>query len=461
MNESLTTLHDYIDIIRLQDRLLVSGGLSESVVGEKAVMFRSCAAKLIAQDTDPQAESHGFFVPGRIELLGKHTDYAGGRSILAAAEKGFCFVAAVRDDDVLDITDAGSGERISFSIDSELSPQLGHWSNYPQTAARRASRNFSGPLRGGDIAFISDLPPAAGMSSSSAMMVGFFLVLSKINQLDQQEAYRENIQSKEDLAGYLGTVENGQSFKGLSGDKGVGTFGGSEDHTAILCCQSEQFSQYSYCPVVFERTMAFPSGYILAIASSGVAAEKTGAARAKYNRASRLASKVAEIWRKQTDREDAHMAAMLETSANEVGTIKRILQSYDGEDFTGRELLSRFEQFYGEHVEIVPSAGDALENQDLSSFVLAADRSQFLTETLLGNQVPETIFLAHSARESGALAATAFGAGFGGSVWALIEQKNSELFLNEWEQCYTKKFSQHNERAEFFITRAGPAAFSI
>ena len=38
-----------------------------------------------------------FFVPGRIEVLGKHTDYAGGRSLLCAAEQGFCLVAAAQE----------------------------------------------------------------------------------------------------------------------------------------------------------------------------------------------------------------------------------------------------------------------------------------------------------------------------------------------------------------------------
>ena len=35
----------------------------------------------------------GFYVPGRIEVMGKHTDYAGGRSLLAAASKSFCVVS--------------------------------------------------------------------------------------------------------------------------------------------------------------------------------------------------------------------------------------------------------------------------------------------------------------------------------------------------------------------------------
>lgn len=461
MSESFTALQDYFELTELQDRLLAEGKLSEIAVREKAGMIRICAAKLIGQNIKPQVDAFGFYVPGRIEVLGKHTDYAGGRSVVAAAEKGFCFVAAPRDDGVLNITDVGSSEAITFSLDPELTPQLGHWSNYPQTVARRVSRNFAGPLRGAEIAFGSDLPPAAGMSSSSAMMVGFFLILDKVNQLKQQEIYRENIQSLEELAGYLGTVENGQSFEGLAGDKGVGTFGGSEDHTAILCSQANQLRQYSYCPVRFERTIRVPADYIFAIASSGVVAEKTGAALEKYNRASRRASKVVEVWQSETDQHVPHMAAMLEAVNGNTDKVRDVLRRYKGEEFSVDDLLSRFEQFYAEHAEIIPAAGEALEAGDMQRFGEAVDRSQQYTEELLGNQVPETIHLARAARELGAAAASAFGAGFGGSVWALVREKDVDGFLPQWELKYKEKFASCSERARYFVTRAGTAAFAI
>ena len=49
-----------------------------------------------------------------------------------------------------------------------LQPRLGHWSNYPQTVARRLTRNFPHVSQGANIAFASNLPASSGMSSSSA-----------------------------------------------------------------------------------------------------------------------------------------------------------------------------------------------------------------------------------------------------------------------------------------------------
>ena len=83
------------------------------------------------------------------------------------------------------------------------------------TVARRLAANFSTARHGASIAFASDLPPAAGMSSSSALMVMTFLLLGECNRVAEDPAFRANIQSLEELAGYLGTVENGQTFKGL------------------------------------------------------------------------------------------------------------------------------------------------------------------------------------------------------------------------------------------------------
>lgn len=119
------------------------------------------------------------------------------------------------------------------------------------------------------------------------MIVAIALALAEVNQLPASPTFQANIHNLTDLAGYLGTVENGQTFGSLAGDRGVGTFGGSEDHTAILNGRPNQISQYAYCPVRFQRAIPLPPGYTFAVGSSGVVAEKTGAAMELYNTASR------------------------------------------------------------------------------------------------------------------------------------------------------------------------------
>ena len=197
---------------------------------------------------------HAFWIPGRIEVLGKHTDYAGGSSLLAATEQGFLVVAAPREDSTVSVYALDLGQDAIFTLDPDLKPTLGDWRNYPMTVARRLARNFPSLRLGADIVFTSSIPIAAGMSSSSALMIGIYQALAAVNDLDRSDPYRRNIHSREQLAEYLGTVENGQSYGTLAGDRGVGTFGGSEDHTAILCCRAGHLSRYRYCPDPFRRT---------------------------------------------------------------------------------------------------------------------------------------------------------------------------------------------------------------
>jgi len=70
----------------------------------------------------------------------------------------------------------------------------------------------------------------------------------------------------------------------------------------------------------------------------------------------------------------------------------------------------------------------------------------------------ETIALARLAREHGALAASAFGAGFGGSVWALTHFEEAEAFGHAWKVAYTKAHPGPARHSTFFMTRPGPGA---
>ena len=436
-------------------------GLQEKAAANKTRLLAQAARALVEGGAAEAAPARAFFVPGRIEVLGKHTDYAGGRSIVTAVEQGFCIVATERQDAAISVTAAALEERVEFAFEPQLVARHGHWSNYPMTVARRLARNFSAARRGADIAFTSDLPSASGMSSSSAMMVATYLVLGAINELEKQERYRRNISEALTLAAYLGTVENGQSFGELTGDKGVGTFGGSEDHTAILCSQAGRLGQFSYCPARFERYIDVPAGYRFAVAFSGVVAEKTGAAQELYNRASQRVSAAVEAWRQATGRNEVYLADVLAGGAHAADELRRILQRASCGPFTGAELVQRLEHFIAENEEIVAPAGDALTAGDLEGFGRLVDRSQELTDSLLQNQVPQTVALARLARQCGAAAASAFGAGFGGSVWALVEEESVEEFLEKWSSGYAGEFAEVAAQARFFTTQAGPAAFEL
>ncbi|MFH1567411.1 MAG: galactokinase family protein, partial [Gemmatimonadota bacterium] len=406
------------------------------------------------------APVRSFYVPGRIEVLGKHTDYGGGSSLVTAVEHGFCLAAVPRADAVVRVWACDLDGRAEFRLDPELEVPHGHWSNYPMTAARRLARNFPEARRGLDLAFASDLPPASGMSSSSALIVASFLVIAAVNELRTTARYRRSIADELELAAYLGCVENGQSFGELTGDRGVGTFGGSEDHTAILCSQPRCLGQFAYCPARFQRRIPVPAGTALAVGVSGAVAEKTGAAQELYNRASRRLSALVELWRAHTGGGEQHIAPILERGPDAEARLRRLIATGEQGEFTAAELEQRLDHFVGE-MGVIGPAGDALAAGDLAGFGALVDRSQRLSEELLGNQIPETAGLARLARAAGAHAASAFGAGFGGSVWALVDEARADVFLKAWGAAYGQAFPERAARADFFLTQAGPAAFVL
>ena len=76
----------------------------------------------------------------------------------------------------------------------------------------------------------------------------------------------------------------------------------------------------------------------------------------------------------------------------------------------------------------------------------------------LACQIPETIALVRQARALGAIAASAFGAGFGGSVWALVASTQADVFRHRWADAYAAAFPESARHAIVFATRAGPSA---
>jgi galactokinase len=365
-------------------------------------------------------------------------------------------VAAARTDSQVRLLDVGRASTAKFTLDVAIEPSTGHWSNFPMTVARRLARDFPGIITGVDVVFASDLPRASGMSSSSALIIAVFFALAQANSLSDADAYRRAITSREDLAGYLAAIESGAVFASFAGAEGVGTHGGSEDHVAILCSRAGSLRQYSFCPVRFETEIPFLKDHVFAIGVSGVKADKTGDARELYNRASGTAWKILELWKKATGREDTTLAAAVSVDSGAAGSIRQVIRDSRDSGYTPQLLLKRFDQFVEETSEIVPSAGKSLARGEFERLGAIIDRSQSLAEKLLANQVPETADLARRARELGAVAASAFGAGFGGSVWALVHSESAEEFRSAWAAQYHRRFPERAGASEFFLSPPGP-----
>ncbi|HEX2165918.1 MAG TPA: galactokinase family protein [Longimicrobiales bacterium] len=398
-----------------------------------------------------------YFVPGRIEVLGKHTDYAGGRSLLAAVNRGFVIGSVPRDDDVVRVIDSTRRQQVEYDSNAAVRGEAPAWAAYPLAVLRRCERNFPHARGGADIAFASDLPQAAGLSSSSALVVATFLALDAVRQMSRSAEYLDAITGQEDLAGYLGAVENGMSFRTLEGHAGVGTMGGSEDHTAILCARPGRLVQYRYAPVRFEGEVLLPAGWTFAIASSGVRAEKAGGAMTRYNELSAATRRLVQLWQAAGAGGEDTLGGIVTQHPDASLQMREIVRRDAPAE--AEMLLTRLAQFVAESEDIVPGASAALGRGDIRGFGEFVRRSQHCAVQALRNQIPETMHLVETALTSGAAAASAFGAGFGGSVWALVREEGARDVLSTWRAAYVSRFPQWNDSSEFFIsTAAAPAA---
>ena len=400
-----------------------------------------------------------YVVPGRVELVGKHVDYAGGRSITCAVDRAITATVTEIDEPVIRVRDEGKRGYVEVPLVAGVTRSHGgkRRGTYVVAVARRFARDFPRAHIGVDVRLRSELPPSAGLSSSSALVVALGSALAGANPMDDDDAWSAIVGDPLARAEYFGAMETGASYGPFAGDDGVGARGGAQDHVAIVCARAEHVGQFSYVPARLERYVPWPTKYALVIGVSGVRATKTGNARARYNRVSDSARALLRAWNAATARLDVTLVDALASDPDAGDRLAR-LAAMGAEGFDGTYLAPRFAQFREEIEVIVPRVGDALRDRDFAALGTLVDRSMELATTALGNQVPETIFLAHRARELGAAAASAFGAGFGGAVWAMVPTTDADAFVARWREAYLATFPRREPNAQWLVTRPGGPA---
>lgn len=400
-----------------------------------------------------------YVVPGRVELVGKHVDYAGGRSLTCAVDLAITACANPLREPSIRVRDAAWRGVVEAPLraDAARRPGSPRWSSYVFAVARRFARDFPHATVGVEITLRSTLPPSAGLSSSSALIVAIGMALVDANEMERDPRWREAVPDAIARAEYFAAMETGAPFAGLPGDEGVGVRGGAQDHVAIVCAAAGSVGQFSYLPARLERRVPWPAEYLLAIGVSGVTATKTGNARNRYNRASDATRALVRAWNTATSRDDATLAAALAGAPDAPERLARLAdEGLPG--FPASYLAPRLAQFREEIETIVPGVGDALRDRDFIELGRLVHRSQELAEQALGNQVAETIYLARAARERGAVAASAFGAGFGGAVWAMVRADSAAAYLDAWRDDYLRVFPARSADARWLLTTpSGPA----
>ena len=225
--------------------------------------------------------------PGRLNVLGRHVDHQGGNCNLMTISFETVYFVSPRKDDTVTLThcnESAFGSR-EFRI-SELVADLPwsdwntlvasdklkkmireygvDWSNYIQAAVLRLQKRFPNiPLHGMDMVIGGNVPMAAGLSSSSSLLVGAAEAAVTINHL--------NIPADQlvDLCG------EGEWF--------VGTHGGSADHAAVKLGLCGGVVKVKFFDFGIVEKVPFPEGYSMIVCNSGIKACKSSNAKDQFN----------------------------------------------------------------------------------------------------------------------------------------------------------------------------------
>jgi galactokinase len=318
-------------------------------------------------------------VPGRVNLIGEHVDYHNLPALPMAIERRLSIMFRARLDPSVHVISDGFGE-CRFDLGAPVAPgPAGDWSNYLKAAASALATRWT--LSSGIDAFIgSDLPSAAGLSSSSALLTAVALALLHANGIPAS------------FTELMAVLPEGEHF--------VGTRGGGMDHAAILAGRSGRALVVEFEPLAVSH-VPIPDGWSFLIAHSLATAEKSGNARAEYNsRRAAGRSALAGLGF------DSYGLALRRHTLQELQALAAKLP-----DDQRRAFLHVVEE-----ASRVPEAVAALRRRDHTAFAQLLGASHASLRDQLQVSSPPLDALVDAALRAGALGARLTGAGFGGSV---------------------------------------------
>jgi len=348
--------------------------------------------------------THRARAPGRVNLIGEHTDYNGLPVLPMAIQHAVQVVLAARTDGRVRLVNADAQRYAAreFELSRDIEPlERGDWANYVQAAAQELARQ--GLIERGMDAFVSgDVPPAAGLSSSSATVVAATLALLAAN---------ERTMAREDLMELTARAE-----------RYVGVQSGGMDQAISLGGRAGHALRIDFEPLS-TRAVRVPEDWRFVVANSLVGAEKAGRARAAYNaRVAECRAALAGVLA------DPRAVSWPRTWRGLVEIVPQAELLAAGDRALEGELARRFRHVVTEGAR-VPQAFDAMERGERAHFGELMNASHESLRDDYDVSCPELDELVQIARESGADGARLTGAGFGGCIVALASSEDAQRLM--------------------------------
>jgi galactokinase len=341
--------------------------------------------------------THVSRAPGRVNLIGEHTDYNDLPVLPMALQREVRLALRPREDGRVRLANVRAEfGPLEFEIASGIPPsEPGDWGNYVKAPADQLARHF-GIGRGFDGLLTSDVPVASGLSSSSALVNAVGLALAHLNEVGTEPLA---------LASFMADAE-----------RYTGTRGGGMDQAISLGARAGHAARIDFAPLRMHH-VPVPSDWRFVVADTGVRAEKSGAAQRAYNLRRAECEQALEVVGAELVRRGdpptppSSYPALLKAVRHD-GALAA------GEEVLTGNLLKRFRHVLSE-AQRVGLAADMLVSADLAGFGNLMDASHGSLRTDYNVSSSELDELVALAKEGGAAGARLTGAGFGGCIVAL------------------------------------------
>ena len=367
-----------------------------------------------------------FFSPGRVNLIGEHTDYNGGFVFPCALDFGTYAIVRQREDKNFrmyseNFEDLGI---IKFNLDNLVYDKKDDWANYPKGVVKIfLDRNYKIDS-GFDVLFFGNIPNGAGLSSSASIEVLTAVILKDLFKLDVNMV---------EMVKMCQVAEN--KFigvnSGIMDQFAVGM--GKKDNAILLDCNT---LKYEYVPVKLKNMS-------IVIANTN---KKRGLADSKYNERRNSCEEAVKILNKN----EINIKYLGELTVAEFEKIKHYI--------TDKEQLKRATHAVTEN-ERAKVAIEFLKKDDITEFGKLMNKSHISLRDdyeVTGLELDSLVEAAWE--EKGTVGSRMTGAGFGGCTVSIVENDYVDSFIKNIGKKYKEKTGLE---ASFYIANIGDGAGKV
>ncbi len=343
--------------------------------------------------------------PGRINLIGEHTDYNGGFVFPGAVDKGMIAEIKPNGTNKVRAYSIDLKDYVEFGLNEEDKPHAS-WARYIFGVCREMIKRGV-DVKGFNTAFSGDVPLGAGMSSSAALESTYAFALNELfgeNKIDKFELAKVGQATEHNYCGVnCGIMDQ---FASIFGKK---------DQLIRLDCRSLEYKYYPF----------HPKGYKLVLVDSVVKHELASSA---YNKRRQSCENVVKALQANHPEVEFLRDVNMEMLAEVKGKVSE-------EDYMRAEYVI-------EEIQRVLDVCDALEKDDYETVGEKMYETHEGMSKLYEVSCVELDFLNDVAKECGVTGSRVMGGGFGGCTINLVKEELYTLFIEKAKEDFKAKFGK-------------------